>query len=73
MTIDEITSEVRHHTYGLLTDGEVVYAVEMALTAHGGIDPADVQKVEVVFEKNNLDIRFAVAASLEYIDMKLAS
>jgi hypothetical protein len=71
MTIDEITSEVRRHTYGLLNDGEVVYAVQMCLTAHGGIDPADVQKVEVVFEKNNLDIRFAVAPPVEYIDLSV--
>ena len=69
MTIDEITSEVRKHTYGLLNDGEVVYSVEMALTAHGGIDPDDVKKVEVVFEKNNLDIRFAVAPPIKFIDM----
>lgn len=60
MTIDEITSEVRKHTYGLLNDGEVVYAVQMALTAHGGIDPDDVKNVSVVFAKSNLDIRLEV-------------
>ena len=60
MTIDEITSEVRKHTYGLLNDGEVVYAVQMALTSNGGIDPDDVTDVQVVFSKSNLDIRLTV-------------
>lgn len=60
MTIDEMTSQVRRHTYGLLSDGEVVYAVQMALTSHGGIDPADVKNVSVVFDKSNLDIRLEV-------------
>jgi hypothetical protein len=60
MTIDEITDQVRRNTYGLLNDGEVVYAVQMALSAHGGVDPADVVDVEVVFEKSSLDIRMTV-------------
>lgn len=60
MTIDEITSLVRRHTYGLLNDGEVVYAVELALQAHGGIDPDDVTDVKVVIAKSNLDIQLTV-------------
>lgn len=60
MTIEDMVSEVRRHTYGLLNDGEVVSVVEMALQSHGGIDPDDVKKVTVVFEKTSLDIQFEV-------------
>lgn len=58
MTIDEITSQVRRHTYGLLNDGEVVAAVEMFLQTYGGIDPDDVEDVSVVFGRGTLDIQF---------------
>jgi hypothetical protein len=60
MTIDDITFHVRHKAYGLLTEGEIVQAVEMGLQAHGGIDPADVKNVSVVFANGSLDIRFEV-------------
>lgn len=58
MTIDEITSQVRRHTYGVLNDGEVVASVEMFLQTHGGIDPDDVEDVSVVFGRGTLDIQF---------------
>lgn len=70
MTIDDITSQVRRHTYGLLNDGEVVYAVQLALTAHGGIDPDDVEKVNVVIGKSNIDIQFEVRENPIFLDMK---
>lgn len=60
MTIEDMVSEVRRHTYGLLNDGEVISVVEMALQSHGGIDPDDVKKVSVVFDKTSLDIQFEV-------------
>jgi hypothetical protein len=60
MTIDDISREVRQHTYGLLNDGEVVYAVELALQSHGGVDPDDIEKVNVVIGKSNIDIQFEV-------------
>lgn len=67
MTIDEITSQVRRHTYGLLSDGEVVYAVEMALQSHGGIDPDDVMAVDVVFGTGNIDIQFKIRENLRRV------
>lgn len=73
MTISEIMRAVRDNTYGLLSDGEVVYAVQMALTAHGGIDPDDVKEVKVIFKDSNLDIQLAVAEPVTVIDMKLAT
>lgn len=60
MTIEEMVSQVRRHTYGLLNDGEVVYAVEMALQMEGGIEPEDVDSVEVVISNSNLEIRFTL-------------
>ena len=56
MTIDEITAEIRRHTYGLLNDGEVVAAVEMILAAHNGTDPDDIDKVTVSFAGSGIDI-----------------
>lgn len=67
MTIDEIASEVREHTYGLLSDGEVVYAVEMALTSHGGIDPDDVVSVEVLFGRGTMDVQFRVRETSQFL------
>lgn len=58
MTIDEITSEVRKGTYGLLNDGEVVYVVELCLASHGGIDPDDIAKVRVNIRDSAIDIQF---------------
>jgi hypothetical protein len=56
MTIDEITSEVRKHTYGLLNDGEVVASVELILASHNGIDPDDIEDVTVSFKDSGIDI-----------------
>jgi hypothetical protein len=58
MTIEEMTSRVRRHTYGLLNDGEVVYAVEMALQMEGGLEPDDVEDVKVLISNSNLEIQF---------------
>lgn len=60
MTIEEMVSQVRRHTYGLLNDGEVVYAVEIALQLEGGIEPEDVDSVDVVIANSNLEIRFTL-------------
>ena len=60
MTIDEIAFHIRNKAYGLLTEGEIVQAVELGLQAHGGIDPEDVKNVSVVFANGTLDIRFEV-------------
>lgn len=69
MTVEEITAAVRKHTYGLLNDGEVVYAVELALTAHGGIDPADATEVKVVLGDSNIDIQLVVREQPKLIDL----
>lgn len=69
MTIEEIASEIRRHTYGLLNDGEVVYCVELALQSHGGIDPADVRKVKVIFEESKLDVQFILHDHVKIIDL----
>jgi len=60
MTIDDLAFHIRNKAYGLLTEGEIVQAVEMGLQAHGGIDPEDVKNVSVVFANGSLDIRFEV-------------
>lgn len=72
MTIDEISREIRRQTVGLLNDGEITYATELALQAHGGISPEDVQRVTVTYDSGNLDIAFAVSPSVTTIDMRLA-
>lgn len=69
MTIEDIVSHVRRYTYGLLNDGEVVYAVEMALQSHGGIDPVDVEYVECVFGHGSLDIQFSVRPGAIIVDL----
>jgi hypothetical protein len=69
MTIEEITSRVKQHTYGLLNDGEVVYAVEMALQSHGGIDPGDIESVRVGVGNSSIDIQFKVREGATFIDM----
>jgi len=58
MTIEDMVSHVRRHTYGLLNDGEVVYAVEMGLQMEGGIDPEDVDEVKVIIANSSLQIQF---------------
>lgn len=73
MTIDDITDGVRRHTYGLLTDGEVVYSVEMALQSHGGIDPDDIEAVDVRFGHGSLDIQFTVREGARIIDLGATS
>jgi hypothetical protein len=69
MTIEEITAAIRRQTYGLLNDGEVVYATELALTAHGGIDPDDVTDVDVVFGKSSMDIQLMMREQPLVIDL----
>lgn len=69
MTIDEIASEVRRHTYGLLNDGEVVYAVEMGLQMEGGIDPDDVESVKVIISNSNLEIQFILRETDKIISL----
>lgn len=60
MKIEDMTRIVRAHTYGLLNDGEVVSVVEMALQAHGGVDPEDINDIEVLFGNGKLDVRFII-------------
>lgn len=69
MTIEEMTSQVRRHTYGLLNDGEVVYAVEMALQLEGGINPEDVEEVKVVISNSNLEIQFIMKETDKIISL----
>lgn len=58
MTVDEITRSIRRQTGGLLNDGEVVYAVEMALQSQGGLEPDDIDAVDVKIGHGTLDIQF---------------
>lgn len=60
MTINDIAFEIRNKAYGLLTEGEIVQAIEMGLQSHGGVDPEDVKAVKVVFTNGTLDIQFVV-------------
>lgn len=69
MTIEEMASQVRRHTYGLLNDGEVVYAVEMALKLEGGIDPDDVAEVKVVVANSSLEIQFILKETDKIISL----
>ena len=70
MTIDDIAFDIRHKAYGLLNEGEVTQAIEMGLQAHGGIDPEDVVKVNVVFANGSLDIQFEIRDTATVIDLK---
>lgn len=60
MTINEITAEIREQTLGLLPEGEIEYATMLALEAHGGIDPEDVERVVVTFPRGGIDIGLVV-------------
>lgn len=70
MRIEDIAFEIRNKAYGLLTEGEVVQAIEMGLQAHGGIDPDDVKDVSVVFANGSLDIRFEVIDKPRVFDLR---